>query len=354
MTRQAATWVAQAIAAEIRGRRRELADQDRHAAAFPASRQNPSMSQRAEDLARIDGLVIALTLAIGRPYDMRAAEDLISQAGAPAGVIWGTLQAEAGRLAGQIDDLGRSWDAAAGVDPRLGDDVVRAGQGLVYLASMLAAAISQQDPRRAAQLYDLSAELAEAVDYYASLEEHDTDASAGVFGRLGPGIAYVLRIIHAPRQPVATGPDGAGRCQAARRPSSAQPGPAAGQCLAGQSRRAGNRRCGTEQEGARQAAATVARPLPRSNPVSSQADRRPARPRRWPASLDQRPSGQRYSSPPGSPGRPAQQPLHPHPAKPQPGRGCGRSGYTQPTGQESTREQSSGRDHGLRGRHLIQ
>lgn len=239
MTRQAANWVTQAIAAEIRCRRRELANQDRHAAAFPASRQNPSRSQRAEDLARIDGLVIALTLAIGRPYDMRAAEDLISQAGAPAGVIWGTLQAEAGRLAGQIDDLGRAWKAAADVDPRLGDDVARAGQGLVYLASMLAAAISQQDPRRAAQLYDLSAELAEAVDYYASLEEHDTDASAGVFGRLGPGIAYVLRIIHAPRQPAAAGPDGGGRCQGARRPSSAQPGPAAGQCLAGQSRRVG-------------------------------------------------------------------------------------------------------------------
>lgn len=354
MTRQAATWLAQAIAAEIRGRRRELANQDRHAAAFPASRQNPSRSQRAEDLARIDGLVIALTLAIGRPYDMRAAEDLISQAGAPAGVIWGTLRAEAGRLAGQIDDLGRSWDAAADVDPRLGDDVARAGQGLVHLASMLAAAISQQDPRRAAQLYDLSAELAEAVDYYASLEEHDTDASAGVFGRLGPGIAYVLRIIHAPRKPAATGPDGAGRCQAARRPSSAQPGPAAGQCLAGQqSRRAGNRRYGTEQEGADQATATAARPLPRSNPVRSQADRRPARPRRWPASLDQRPSGQRYSSPPGRPGCPAQQqPLHPHPAKPQPGRGL--PGYTQPAGQESTREQSSGRDHGLRVRYLIQ
>jgi hypothetical protein len=232
MTRQAANRVAQAIAGEIRGRRRELATQDQHAAVFPASRRNPSRSRRAQDLARISGLVVALTFVIDRPYDMRAAEDLISRADAPARMSCGALQAEAGRLAGEIDDLGRAWEAAAEVDSNLGDDAVRAGQSLVYLASMLATAISQEYPRRAAQLYDLSAELAEAVDGYASLQEHNPDASAGIFGRLGPGIAHVLRIIHAPRQPVAPGQDTAGRRQGERRPQRSQPGTAKGQRLA--------------------------------------------------------------------------------------------------------------------------
>ena len=209
VTTEAMNEVARAIAAEIRSRRAGLA-QDRHAEGFPASRRNPPESRRAQELACINGMVIALSFVIGTPYDMQAAEDLIRQAGTPDGrtatggrhydalvsghaaggepatVSSAAFRAEAKRLAGEIGDLARAWAAATKVDANLGDDLERAGQSLVRLASMLATAIAQQNPRQAAQLHDLAAELAEAVDDYADLEEHDIGASIDIFGRLGP------------------------------------------------------------------------------------------------------------------------------------------------------------------------
>jgi hypothetical protein len=197
--------VARAIAAEIASRRAGLAAQDRHAAEFPAVRSNFPGSRRAQDLACISGMVIALSFVIGAPYDVQAAEDLIRQAGLPdeehAAASSAAFQAEAEMLAGEIGDLTQAWAAATEVDTNLGDDVLRAGHGLVHLASRLATAIARQNLRQAAQLHDLAAELAEAVCYYTGLDEHDADASIDIFGRLGPGIAHVLRVIPRDTQP---------------------------------------------------------------------------------------------------------------------------------------------------------
>ena len=111
------------------------------------------------------------------------------------------LKTDATHLAEEIDDLTRTWNATDEIDTNLGDDVQRAGQRLERLAYLLASALDGSDPPRAVQVHHLSAELGEAVDYYAELEEHETDASIDIFNHLGPGITLVLRILQASKEP---------------------------------------------------------------------------------------------------------------------------------------------------------
>ena len=71
--------LAAAIAAEIRARREGLADDERRARAFPRSRQILTRRQRQMESAFIGGLLLALTHVLGKPYDIAAAERLISK-----------------------------------------------------------------------------------------------------------------------------------------------------------------------------------------------------------------------------------------------------------------------------------
>ncbi len=71
--------VAAAIATEIRARRDGLADDERRARRHPRSRQILTRRQRENEAAFINGLLLALTHAIGRPYDISSAEQLISK-----------------------------------------------------------------------------------------------------------------------------------------------------------------------------------------------------------------------------------------------------------------------------------
>jgi hypothetical protein len=71
--------VAAAIVAEIRARRDDLADDERWARMFPHSRQTMTQRQRQMEAAFINGLLLALTHALSRPYDISAAERLIGK-----------------------------------------------------------------------------------------------------------------------------------------------------------------------------------------------------------------------------------------------------------------------------------
>jgi hypothetical protein len=71
--------VAAAIVTEIRARREGLADDERRARRYPRSRQILTRRQRQMESAFIDGLTLALTHATGQPYDIGAAELLISK-----------------------------------------------------------------------------------------------------------------------------------------------------------------------------------------------------------------------------------------------------------------------------------
>lgn len=71
--------VAAAIATEIRARRDGLADDERRARRHPSSRQILTRRQRQMEAAFINGLLLALTHALGKPYDIGAAELLISK-----------------------------------------------------------------------------------------------------------------------------------------------------------------------------------------------------------------------------------------------------------------------------------
>jgi hypothetical protein len=71
--------VAAAIVTEIRARRDGLADDERRARRFPRSRQILTRRQRQMEAALISGLLLALTHVLRRPYDIGAAERLISK-----------------------------------------------------------------------------------------------------------------------------------------------------------------------------------------------------------------------------------------------------------------------------------
>lgn len=81
-----------AIAGEIRRRRSSGTDGDGRAAPSPEGGRKPA--QRAQKLTLVNGMVIALSFAIGKPLDIQAAEDLISR---PAGT--------GGQSRAEIDDL---------------------------------------------------------------------------------------------------------------------------------------------------------------------------------------------------------------------------------------------------------
>ena len=70
--------VAAAIVTEIRVRRDGVADDERRARRHPRSRQILTGRQRQIETTFIGGLLLALTHAIGRPYDFGAAEKLVS------------------------------------------------------------------------------------------------------------------------------------------------------------------------------------------------------------------------------------------------------------------------------------
>jgi hypothetical protein len=105
------------------------------------------------------------------------------------------LKAYAIQLGVEIDGLIDVWDAADEVDTNLGVDVEEAGRKLEFLAGQLAAAVGQADPQAAQQLLQFAARLSEAVDYYAGLDEHDTNASIDIVDQLGPGMAQAQRAI---------------------------------------------------------------------------------------------------------------------------------------------------------------
>ena len=71
--------VAAAIVIEILARREGLADDERRARRHPRSRQLMTRRGRQMEGALIDGLVLALGHALGRPYDISAAEIVISK-----------------------------------------------------------------------------------------------------------------------------------------------------------------------------------------------------------------------------------------------------------------------------------
>jgi hypothetical protein len=116
-------------------------------------------------------------------------------------VTTAALQADTSRLADEISHLVGAWDAAAEVDTNLGNDVERAGQSLAHLLGRAAAAVTPSDPLCSAELHRAAVQLGEALDYYAGLEEHETDASIDIFDRLGPGIALVLRAVQGQEDP---------------------------------------------------------------------------------------------------------------------------------------------------------
>jgi hypothetical protein len=68
-----------AIVTEIRARRDGLADDERRARMFPHSRQILTQRQRQMEAAFINGLLLALTHVLEKPYDLGAAEQLISK-----------------------------------------------------------------------------------------------------------------------------------------------------------------------------------------------------------------------------------------------------------------------------------
>jgi hypothetical protein len=112
-----------------------------------------------------------------------------------------TLTAETGQLAAEIGELLRAWDTAEEVDSNFGADVEEAGRRLMVLADRLADVTGQSDPRREGQLRYLAAELGESVDYYADLDEHDTNASIDIVDQLGDGIALVQHVMQARENP---------------------------------------------------------------------------------------------------------------------------------------------------------
>jgi len=71
--------VAAAIVTEIRARREGLAADEQRARRFPHSRQVLTRRQREHEAAFIGGLLLALTHVLGQPYDIGAAERLISK-----------------------------------------------------------------------------------------------------------------------------------------------------------------------------------------------------------------------------------------------------------------------------------
>jgi len=77
--RTGSSQVAAAIVMEIRARREGLADDERRARRHPRSRQLLTRRARENEAAFISGLVLAMTHALGRPYDIGAAELLISK-----------------------------------------------------------------------------------------------------------------------------------------------------------------------------------------------------------------------------------------------------------------------------------
>ncbi len=77
--RTGSSQVAAAIVMEIRARREGLADDERRARRYPRSRQILTRRGRQMEGALIDGLLLALTHAIGQPYDIGTAELLINK-----------------------------------------------------------------------------------------------------------------------------------------------------------------------------------------------------------------------------------------------------------------------------------
>ena len=71
--------VAAAIVTEIRARRNGLADDERRARRHPRSRQILTRRHRENEAAFINGILLALTHVISKPYDIGAAELLISE-----------------------------------------------------------------------------------------------------------------------------------------------------------------------------------------------------------------------------------------------------------------------------------
>ena len=102
-----------AIAGEIRRRRAE-AGGDSRTASPPAGLPATARTQRARDLELVNGMLLPLALAIGRPGDVsvQAAEDLISQ------------PADAGQQGSEETDAIVAWAESLGARPEYLDDLV--------------------------------------------------------------------------------------------------------------------------------------------------------------------------------------------------------------------------------------
>ncbi len=103
------------------------------------------------------------------------------------------LAAHVQRLAADLDELTTAWDAVDEVDSNLGTDVENVGRRVVCLLDDLRAHIIATDALRASQLLRYILDLEDAVNDYAELDEHDTNASIDIFDRLAPGIALAQR-----------------------------------------------------------------------------------------------------------------------------------------------------------------
>jgi hypothetical protein len=99
-----------AIASDIR-RRRAMAGGD-HTTSSPAGGPATPTARRAADLELVNGMLLALALAIGKPGDVQAAEDLIGQA------------ADADRPGSEETGAVVAWAESLGVRPEDLDDLV--------------------------------------------------------------------------------------------------------------------------------------------------------------------------------------------------------------------------------------
>ena len=106
------------------------------------------------------------------------------------------LEIKVRALSADFEALTVAWDAVEEVDTNLGVDVEDLGDRLLRLLDDLAAQLDVA-PATAAELASHDRELANAVDYYAALDEHDTGASIDIFDRLAPGIGLAERVLAA-------------------------------------------------------------------------------------------------------------------------------------------------------------
>ena len=170
-----------AIAGEIRRRRAE-AGGDSRTPSPPAGRRATVRAQRAQDLLLVNGMLLALALAIGRPGDVQAAEDLISR------------PADADQQGREETDAIVAWAESLGARPEDLDDLVHdlisqqaSSINNGGLTEQIAFLVETCGPRQARSLIEqCQADLLEAVaDLRGSMVlGYDNDDVNRILGRI--------------------------------------------------------------------------------------------------------------------------------------------------------------------------